>query len=125
MGAEVISKAETYIVGFKIAILVLVIVLGFGSVNTTRLEPSTWEPLLQIVSAGMIIFVAYEGFELIANTAEDVRNYRVSLPRAYYISVVFVIVLYALIAVVVVGSLEPSAINAAQDFALAEAANLH
>ena len=122
LGAEVIGKAETYIVGFKIAILVLVIILGFGSVDSTRLEPSTWEPMMQIISAGMIIFVAYEGFELIANTAMDVRNYRVTLPRAYYISVVFVIILYALIAIVVVGSLTPSAIVAAQDFALAEAA---
>lgn len=122
LGAEVISKAETYIVGFKIAILVLVIALGFGSVDTARLESSTWEPLLQIVSAGMIIFVAYEGFELIANTATDVRNYKVSLPRAYYISVIFVIILYALIAIVVVGSLDASAIASAQDFALAEAA---
>ena len=122
LGAEVIGKAETYIVGFKVAILVLVVILGFGSVDATRLAPSTWEPMMQIISAGMIIFVAYEGFELIANTAMDVRNYRVTLPRAYYISVVFVIILYALIAVVVVGSLTPSAIVAARDFALAEAA---
>lgn len=122
LGAEIISKAETYIVGVKVAILVLVILLGFGSVDPARLQPSTWEPLFQIVSAGMIIFVAYEGFELIANTAQDVRNFRVTLPRAYYISVVFVLILYALIAVVVVGSLTPDAIQQASDFALAEAA---
>ncbi len=122
LGAEVISKAETYIVGFKIAILIFVIVLGLGSVDTANLEPSTWQPIMQIASAGMIIFVAYEGFELIANTATDVRNHTVNLPRAYYISVIFVIVLYALIAVVVVGSLPASQIASAQDFALAEAA---
>ena len=121
-GAEIISKTEIYIVGFKIAILVIVIVLGFGSVDPTPLEPGMWKPLTQIVSAGMIIFVAYEGFELIANTADDVRNYRVSLPRAYYISVVFVIILYTLIAIVVVGSLSPGVIASSQDFVLAEAA---
>lgn len=122
LGAEVISKAETYIVAFKIAILVLIIVVGFGSINTTRLQPSTWEPIMQIVSGGMIIFVAFEGFELIANTAHDIQNYKVTLPRAYYISVIFVMLLYALIAIVVVGSLEPSQIITAQDYALAEAA---
>lgn len=122
LSASFISKAETYIVVFKIAILILVIILGFSSVDPTKLAPNTWEPLLQITSAGMIIFVAYEGFELIANTATDVRNYKVTLPRAYYSSVVFVIVLYVLISIVVVGSLQPSEIAAAQDFALAEAA---
>ncbi|MCA9905632.1 MAG: amino acid permease, partial [Anaerolineae bacterium] len=121
-GAEIISKAETYIVAVKVAILILVIILGFSSVDAARLEPSTWQPLMQIVSAGMIIFVAYEGFELIANTAPVVRNYRTTLPRAYYIAVVFVLILYALIAVVVVGSLPASEIASAQDFALAEAA---
>lgn len=121
-GAEVISKAETYIVGFKVAILILVIVVGFGSVDSARLDVSTWKPITQIVSAGMIIFVAYEGFELIANTGSDVRDYKKTLPLAFYISVIFVIILYALIAVVVVGSLEPSKIQEAQDFALAEAA---
>ncbi|MCA9915751.1 MAG: amino acid permease, partial [Anaerolineae bacterium] len=68
------------------------------------------------------IFVAYEGFELIANTADDVQDYKVTLPRAYYISVLFVMLLYALIAVVVVGSLDASTIQSAKDFALAEAA---
>ena len=122
LGAEVISKAETYVVAFKIAILLLVTVVGLGHIDTTRLQPTTWEPMMQIVSAGMIIFVAYEGFELIANTATEVRNYKVTLPRAYYLSVGFVMVLYAFIAIVVVGSLPANQIAAAQDFALAEAA---
>ena len=74
--AEIISKVETYVVIVKIGILLLIIVPGFGSVDIARLEPDTWEPFLQIASAGMIIFVAYEGFELIANAASDVKNYK-------------------------------------------------
>ncbi|MFZ0544840.1 MAG: APC family permease, partial [Candidatus Promineifilaceae bacterium] len=96
LSASIVSKTETYIVVIKLAILILVIVLGFSSVDTTRLQPGTWKPLLQITSAGMIIFVAYEGFELIANTAATVRNYKKTLPRAYYSSVIFVILLYVL-----------------------------
>ena len=122
LSAAIVSKTETYVVVIKLAILILIIMLGFSSVDTTRLAPSTWQPLLQIVSAGMIIFVAFEGFELIANTATTVKNYKVTLPRAYYFSVLFVIVLYVLIAIVVVGSLAPDTIASSQDFALAEAA---
>jgi hypothetical protein len=70
----------------------------------------------------MIIFVAYEGFELIANAAANVRDPGTTLPRAYYLSVGLVIALYALIAVVVVGSLTPDQIKSAEDFALAAAA---
>jgi amino acid transporter len=70
----------------------------------------------------MIIFLAYEGFELIANTAQDVRNAPKLLPRAFYSSVIFVIVLYVLVATVAVGSLPIDEIGAAKDYALAEAA---
>jgi amino acid transporter len=41
----------------------------------------------------MIIFLAYEGFELIANTAEDVKQPQRTLPYAYYSARIFVILL--------------------------------
>jgi amino acid transporter len=122
LSAELISKAETYIVLIKVTILVFFIAVGFSGVQAARLEPVTWAPSTQLIAGGMIIFVAYEGFELIANTAKDVRNYKVTLPRAFYASVIFVIFLYILIAIVAVGTLTPSQLAHAQDFALAEAA---
>ncbi len=70
----------------------------------------------------MIIFVAYEGFELIANTAHDVRDVAKTLPRAYYVAVGFVIALYVLVSLVTVGHLAVDKIVAAKDYALAEAA---
>jgi hypothetical protein len=83
---------------------------------------SAWSPPLQLVAGGMIIFLAYEGFELIANTAGDVRNPAVTLPRAFYSAVGFVIVLYVLVAIVTIGTLPVTRIVAARDYALAEAA---
>ncbi len=121
-GAAIVSKAETYVVVFKIAILLLVVGFGMGGIDASHLSPSTWESPLQIAGAGMIIFVAYEGFELIANTAATVKNPEVTLPRAYYTSVVFVIILYVLISTVVIGALTSDQIVSAQDFALAQAA---
>ncbi|MEZ4460721.1 MAG: APC family permease [bacterium] len=122
MGASVVSRAETYIVAFKIAILILVVGAGLGGIDTSRIAPETWTSPLNIAGAGMMIFVAYEGFELIANTSANIKDAAKNLPRAYYTSVVFVIVLYMLIALVVVGAMSAAAIAAAQDFALAKAA---
>ena len=70
----------------------------------------------------MIIFVAYEGFELIANAAPDIEEPEKNIPKAYYISVLFVIALYIIIAIITVGSLPFSDIASAQDYVLAEAA---
>ncbi|MEP7091953.1 MAG: APC family permease, partial [Nocardioidaceae bacterium] len=91
-------------------------------VSASRLEPGQWSSPVSVVAGGMIIFVAYEGFELIANAAEDVADPGRTLARAYYISVLFVIALYVAVAVVAVGSLPVSALVDARDYALAEAA---
>lgn len=120
--ASLISKTETYVVFLKVAILAAVIGFGFTDLDMARLSPQTWGDFASIVGGGMMIFVAYEGFELIANTAPDIVEYKKTLPRAYYVSVGFVIALYILIAMVTVGALSPDQIAKASDFALAEAA---
>ncbi len=122
LSAKLIGEAEDWIVLIKLAILLFFVAVGIWGVDGSRLAPSSWASPLGLVSGGMIIFLAYEGFELIANTAQDVRDGKKTLPRAFYSSVGFVIVLYVLVAVVAVGSLPISKIVDAQDYALAEAA---
>lgn len=120
--AETIAKAELWIVALKLIILCVFIALGAKFINVDRLKPVEWAPPLQLAAGGMIIFLAYEGFELIANAAEDVRDYRKILPRAYYSAIILVIILYVLIATVTVGSLSAEKILSSKDYALAEAA---
>jgi amino acid transporter len=122
LGARAVAKSENYIVAFKILILLIFLVVGFFSINLKQLEPSAWTVPFEVIAGGMIIFVAYEGFELIANTAGNVRNPKKVLPLAYYSAVGFVIVLYVLIASVTVGNLPFDEIIVAKDYALAEAA---
>jgi amino acid transporter len=122
LGAKTVSRSENYIVAVKIAILCVFLGVGLGSVNLQQLGPSAWSTPISLVAGGMIIFLAYEGFELIANTAENVRNPHQTLPRAYFSAVGFVIVLYILISLVTVGNLSIDSIVAAEDYALAEAA---
>ena len=94
LSADIIGRAETWIVAIKIAILLFFVVIGFRSVNFAAASPPAWAPSLNLIAGGMIIFLAYEGFELIANTADDVGNPAKTLPRAFYSAVGFVIVLY-------------------------------
>ncbi len=122
LSAELIGKAEVWIVALKVTILLFFVGAGFAGIKTSQIAPGSWSPSLQLAAGGMIIFVAYEGFELIANTARDVRDAARTLPRAYYIAVGFVIALYVLVALVTVGNLAVDKIVAAKDYALAEAA---
>jgi len=50
LNAEVVGKAEEWIVVFKIAILLFFVGVGLWSVKLDRLAPSTWSPLLELVT---------------------------------------------------------------------------
>ena len=121
-GAKAVGRAEEWIVGIKVAILLLFIAFGLWSVQLQRLTPANWADPVSLFAGGMIIFLAYEGFELIANTAQDVRTPHKTLPRAFYASVGFVIALYVLVSLVTAGNLPVAQIVAAKDYALAAAA---
>ena len=122
----VVGKIESYAVIIKLIILLAFVGFGiyglFGNPHLDQLSIENWESPFNLLTAGMVIFVAYEGFELIANAAPDIENPKKNIPLAYYWSVLFVILLYVTIAVITVGSLKFSEIATAQDYVLAEAA---
>ncbi len=120
--ASTVAHAERVVVVIKLVILVLFVAVGFGGISSSRLASGHWSSPVSLVAGGMIVFLAYEGFELIANAAEDVADPGRTLPQAYYISVLFVIVLYVLVAVVAVGSVPVAQLVHARDYALALAA---
>jgi amino acid transporter len=70
----------------------------------------------------MLIFLNYEGFELIANASKDVADPKRSLPIAYIGGVLIVILLYVLIVTVLVGHLSFAEVAKASDTALSVAA---
>ncbi len=122
ISASFVGKSETIIVVIKVTLLLFVIIAGASHVDMARMSASHWSPPLSIVVAGMIIFVAYEGFELIANAAQDIKDPDKNLPRAFYLSVIIVIALYVLISMITVGSVSEEVLMKAKDYALAEAA---
>ncbi len=122
--AKLISIAEDYIVAAKVLILVVFVAVALFDTDFGAVAPSEWAGSGSLLAGGMLIFVAYEGFELIANSAHDVRDPVKNIPRALYTSVLFTIALYMLVAVVTVGLLSLTEISTAADFALAEAARV-
>lgn len=123
---QVVGKIESWAVGLKLVILLGFVGLGvfalFGNPHVGQLGVSSWAQPDKLVTGGMVIFVAYEGFELIANSVPDLKNPEKNVFRAYLVSVVFVILLYMAIAAITVGTLSFDEISKAKDYVLAEAA---
>jgi amino acid transporter len=102
---------ESKIVGntmtiLKIAVILLVIVLGAMFVNTDN-----WTPFLPNGFSGVMagvagVFFAYIGFDALSTTAEECENPRRDLPRAMIYSLAICTVLYIALALVLTG-MEP------------------
>lgn len=121
--AEAALKTENAINLAKMVILALFVAAAFYmGLNYANMAPPTWVGPVQIVAGAMIIFVNYEGFELISNAAPDVADRKRILPAAHYVSVGLVIVMYILIAMACLGVMTPAELTAASDYALAAAA---
>ncbi len=122
MGAWMTGRSEDIMVMIKLAILIIFSVTCFFTIDPARLSLETWKSPLSIMTGGLIIFLAYEGFELIANTAADIKEPEKNIPRAFFWSVFSVILLYVVVSVVAVGNLTPEQVEKAKDYALAVAA---
>jgi basic amino acid/polyamine antiporter, APA family len=60
-----------------------------------------------LVAAMGLTFIAFEGYEIIVQTGEEVKNPKRNIPRAIFISLALVVIMYCLIAFVSIGSIFP------------------
>jgi APA family basic amino acid/polyamine antiporter len=60
-----------------------------------------------LVSAMGLTFIAFEGYEVIVQSGEEVKNPKRNIPRAIFISLAIVVVMYCLVAFVSIGAILP------------------
>jgi basic amino acid/polyamine antiporter, APA family len=65
-----------------------------------------------LVAAMGLTFIAFEGYEIIVQTGEEVKNPKRNIPRAIFISLAIVVILYCLVAFVSIGAISPEGIAA-------------
>jgi len=122
-GSKAVGKAEFYIVLTKLSILGVFVLFGVLKIRGVNLLPQTDISHIQgLLNASVIFFLSYMGFGLITNASENVVNPKKNVPKAIFISVFVVIVIYVLISLVAIGDLSVSSLVSAQENALAIAA---
>jgi amino acid transporter len=118
-----VGKVEFYIVLIKLAILLSFVVLGIWTINpkflTISLDANT---MRNTFFAASILFLTYMGFGIITNASEEIENPEKNVPRAIYLSLLIVMLVYVGVSLVVIGNLSLEEIKKAKEYALAEAA---
>jgi amino acid transporter len=121
-GARTSGAVELVIVGLKLAILVLFAVAGLLTVKADHMLPVFNQGLAAPLVATGLIFVAYEGFELIPNAVQEMRNPEVKLRRGLIIAVLATSAVYVVVSLVALGNLTPEQVAKDQEYVLAVAA---
>jgi len=121
-GAKAITRIENIVVVVKMSVLIAFAVIGMAYIQPARLAPATYPAPQMIFYSVAVTFFAYEGFRIVTNAAEDMRDPARTLPRAIMTAIFLVMMVYIAIALSVFGNLPPGVVISAKDFALAEAA---
>ena len=121
-GAKLSGSTELAVVAVKLAILAAFAVAGLHTAQASHFQPLFNRGLLAPFTAAALIFVAYEGFELIPHAIDEMENPARTLRRALIIAIVATTAIYVTVALAALGNLSPTQIEHDQEYVLAVAA---
>lgn len=106
-GVQKSALLTRVIVGVVLAVLaaVVVIVVGWGDVDGSRLAVSSDATVGGVLQAAGLLFFAFAGYARIATLGEEVRDPARTIPRAIPTALGIALVVYAVVAVAVLAAL--------------------
>jgi len=121
VGAKVVGRSETLVVAVELVILAVFVVLGLAKAHAAYFPAHGGDGPVGVLFGAGLLYVTFEGFGVVTNSAGAMRDPARQLPRAMYLALAIVLTVYVLVSTVVVLVLRLPAIDAAQGHVLAEA----
>lgn len=112
-GAAVTGKAENILTISKIIVLAIFIIFGFTEIFDSSVPVSeSFTPFLPKGLGGVFVamgltFIAFEGYDLIATVAEEIKDPEKNIPLATFISLGVAVTIYLLILFVSLVAINP------------------
>ena len=110
-GIKESRNASNIMVAIKVIVVIMVITLGFGYVDSENWSPFMPEGIGGVLAGVSAVFFAYIGFDAISTTAEECHNPQRDLPRGMMYAIIICTVLYILIALVLTGMVNYQELN--------------
>ena len=116
-GASETGKTGTIVTIVQLGTILSLIVAGSWMMHNNPNSTDNFADFMPtgiggLVAAMGLTFIAFEGYEIIVQTGEEVKNPKRNIPRAIFISLAIVVTLYCLVAYVSIGAISPEGIAA-------------
>jgi amino acid transporter len=121
VGSKLVGRSELFVVTIELAILGVFAVFGLMKADPGRLAENGDHHWLGVLFAAGLLYVTYEGFGVVTNSAGDMRDPAKELPRAMFSALAIVVVVYVVISAIVVTTLSLPSMDANQGHVLSEA----
>ena len=113
-GASEAGKAGNVVTVGKIVVIGLFVAAGLWAMARKADWHAAFTPFLSegwggVFAAMGLTFIAFEGYEIIAQTSEEVEDPKRNVPRAVFLSLIIVVPIYLLVALVAIGAVTPPA----------------
>ena len=111
VGIRESKMASNIMVAIKLAVILLVIILGAFYVNTANWNPFLPNGFGGVMTGVAAVFFAYIGFDALSTTAEECKDPYKTLPRGMIYSLLICTVLYVILALVLTGMVSYTKLN--------------
>jgi amino acid transporter len=111
VGIRESKTASNIMVGLKLAVILLVIIVGALYVKTENWSPFMPNGFSGVMSGVAAVFFAYIGFDALSTTAEECKDPYKTLPRGMIYSLLICTVLYVILALVLTGMVSYTKLN--------------
>lgn len=111
IGMKESKTAGNVMVVLKLIVVLLVIIVGAGYVDTANWHPFAPNGFGGVMGGVSSVFFAYIGFDALSTTAEECKNPQRDLPRAMVYSIIICTILYIIIALVLTGMVNYKELN--------------
>ncbi|MBB3726981.1 amino acid permease [Nonomuraea dietziae] len=103
LGIKTAARFETIVVIIKVAVVLLVIVVGYFHISTANYTPFFPFGVAGAITGAATVFFAVFGYDAMSTAAEESRDAQKHMPRAIIYSLVISMVLYVLACLVLTG----------------------
>ncbi|WP_433430346.1 amino acid permease [Nonomuraea sp. CA-141351] len=103
LGIRAAARFETFVVAVKVAVVLLVIVVGFFHINPANYTPFFPFGVSGAITGAATVFFAVFGYDAMSTAAEESRDAQRHMPKAIIYSLAISMVLYVLATLVLTG----------------------